>query len=185
MIATKNTIGIDTGMKFESFSVLILAFSLAVFVFSACSGVSEAAPLPPDQTTQNEPNKTQDGETDAIINKIFLTINGRKIAVKLEENAATAALIELLKQDDIIYTASDYGGFEKVGNLGHALPRTDTQMTAEAGDIMLYLGNQIVLFYGSNSWSYTKLGEIQGISEEEWKAVLTGSDSIRVEIGLQ
>ncbi len=123
-------------------------------------------------------------EEEEMKDEIFLFINDHKISVKLEQNAAVEALIELLKEGDITYTASDYGGFEKVGNLGHTLPRSDTQMTTEAGDVILYSGNQIVLFYGSNSWSYTKLGHIQGLSAEEWKEILTESNQITVKISL-
>lgn len=120
-----------------------------------------------------------------IADEIFLTIGNRKISVKLEKNPAATALTELLKESDITYTASEYGGFEVVGSLGRTLPRSDTQIETEAGDVVLYSGNQIVLFYGSNSWSYTRLGKIQGLSAGELKSVLTESNPITVKISLQ
>ena len=119
-----------------------------------------------------------------MVDTIYLTIGTHKVTVKLEENVATKALVELLKEGDITYTAHDYGGFEKVGDFGHTLPREDRQMTVGAGDVILYLGNQIVLFYGSNSWSYTKLGKIQGTADEI-KEILTEKSSITVTISLQ
>ena len=77
---------------------------------------------------------------------------------------------------DIVVNAHEYGGFEKVGDLGFSLPREDTNITTSAGDIVLYQGNQISLFYNSNSWSYTKLGKIQNISSNELKNILGNGD---------
>lgn len=122
---------------------------------------------------------------DEITDTIYLTIGSHRIAVKLEKNEATVALAEILKQSDITYTASDYGGFEKVGDLGYTLPRSDKRMTTEVGDVILYSGNQIVLFYGSNSWSYTKLGKMNGYSASELKEILTEFNPVSIKISLQ
>lgn len=120
------------------------------------------------------------------ITKMYITINGNKLEVTLAENVAVDALIEILRQGDITYTANDYGGFEKVGSLGHTLPTNDSQLTTQAGDVILYSGNQIVLFYGSNSWSYTRLGKINGYSTEELRSLLcAGEGSIQVTISLK
>lgn len=70
---------------------------------------------------------------------------------------------------------SDYSGFEKVGSLGRSLTTDNLQTTTSAGDIVLYNGNQIVMFYGSNSWSYTRIGRIEDLSG--WEEAL-GSGSI-------
>ncbi len=149
--------------------VLCLAFAL-----SACG----------ENGTTNGQETTNGNREEQFVDTIYLTIGTHKITVKLEENAAAKALVELLKEGDISYDAHDYGGFEKVGDLGHALPREDQQMTTEAGDMILYSGDQIVLFYGSNSWSYTKLGKMQG-SADEIKEILTENDPITVTIGLR
>ncbi len=153
------------------FTAIMLCLCFALF---ACGGTGKAA-----EETTNE--NDEEGE---FMDTIYLTIGTHKIAVKLEENVATKALVELLKEGDLSYTAHDYGGFEKVGSLGHALPHEDRQMTTEAGDVILYSGDQIVLFYGSNSWSYTKIGKIQG-SASEIKEILTESNPITVTIGLR
>ena len=71
---------------------------------------------------------------------------------------------------------SMYGGFEQVGSLGSTLPRDDKKITTEAGDIVLYSGNQIVVFYGSNSWAYTKLGKITDKTASEMKELLENGD---------
>ena len=117
--------------------------------------------------------------------QIQITISGETLPVSIENNAATKALVEALEKASITYTASDYGGFEKVGALGRSLPTSNTQMTTQAGDVILYNGNQIVLFYGSNSWSYTRLGKIKYSSLEELKSFLkAGEGDISVTLSL-
>ena len=71
---------------------------------------------------------------------------------------------------------SMYGGFEQVGEIGTSLPRNDVQTTTSAGDIVLYSGNQIVIFYGNNSWAYTRLGHITDLSEEKLTELLGDHD---------
>ena len=105
--------------------------------------------------------------------------------VTLAQNSSVDALVELLKQGDITYTANDYGGFEKVGGLGHTLPTNHVQTVTEPGDIVLYQTNQIVMFYGSNSWSYTRLGKLNYSSQSELESFLcAGSGSVQVTISL-
>ena len=117
---------------------------------------------------------------------MYLTINGNKLKVTLEKNSSVDALVKLLEQGDITYTANDYGGFEKVGALGHTLPTNNSQITTSAGDVILYSGNQIVLFYGSNSWSYTRLGRIEGYSDSQLRTLLgAGQGQIQVVISLK
>ena len=117
---------------------------------------------------------------------MYLTINGNKVEVTLEDNASTNALVEILKKGDIVYTADDYGGFEKVGALGHTLPTSDTELTTQAGDVILYLGSNIVLFYGSNSWEYTRLGRMEGYSVSELRDFLcAGEGPVQVTISLE
>ena len=114
---------------------------------------------------------------------IKIKVNSNVLEVKLEDNEATKSLVERLKNGDISVNANEYGGFEKVGNLGFSLPRNDKNITTSAGDIVLYQGNQISLFYNSNSWSYTKLGKVQNISSRELKDIL-GSGNVTLVISL-
>ncbi len=111
------------------------------------------------------------------IDMIKIKVNSNVLEVKLEDNEATRSLVEKLKNGDISVNANEYGGFEKVGNLGFSLPRNDESITTSAGDIVLYQGNQISLFYNSNSWSYTKLGKVQNVSGAELKNIL-GSGNV-------
>ena len=103
---------------------------------------------------------------------INLKIWDKSFEVTLEDNTATKALLEKLKEWDIVVNAQEYWWFEKVWNLGFDLPRADKQITTEPGDLVLYQWNQISLFYESNSWSYTKLWKVQMISKDGLKEIL-------------
>jgi len=118
------------------------------------------------------------------IDMIKIKVNNELLEVKLEDNDATKKLVERLKNGDIAIEAKDYGGFEKVGNLGFSLPRSDKKITTSPGDIVLYQGNQLSVFYNSNSWSYTKIGKIQNISLSKLKNIL-GSDDITLILSLE
>ena len=102
--------------------------------------------------------------------------------MKLEDNSAAKALMDKLKMGDVTIHAEDYGGFEKVGDLGFSLPRSDKYITTSAGDIVLYDGDEISLFYNSNSWSYTKLGKVQNI--KDLKKIL-GTGDVKLVLSLK
>lgn len=92
----------------------------------------------------------------------------------LEDNAAVAALIEQMQASPLVIPMRDYSGFEKVGDLGVTLPSSNSQTTTQSGDIVLYNGSQLVIFYGSNSWSYTRIGQIDNLSG--WAEALGDGD---------
>ena len=126
-------------------------------------------------------NKSEDTMPD----EIKITVSGKSIPVKIEDNDATKALVSALREASITYEAHDYGGFEKVGGLGRSLPCRDSQITAQPGDVILYSGNQIVLFYGSNAWSYTRIGKMQYGTLDELKDFLqSGRGNITVTLSL-
>ncbi len=102
------------------------------------------------------------------------------VPVIWESNASVAALRETVARAPIVVRASKYGGFEQVGALGRSLPTDDLHTTTKPGDIMLYSGNQLVVFFGSNSWSYTPLGRVD-LPSKELAALL---NKARVEITL-
>ena len=92
-------------------------------------------------------------------------------------------LLEKLEIEDITINMKDYANFEKVGSLGFNLTRNDKQITTEAGDLILYQGNQFVIYYDTNSWNFTKLGHIDNITQEELKQIL-GQDNVTVTLSL-
>ncbi len=106
------------------------------------------------------------------MSEIIIKVNGTKLHVELENNSSAVAFANKLKDGDITVNADDYGNFEKVGNLGFSLPTNDTRITTEAGDLILYQGNQITLYYDTNTWSFTKLGKVQEVSKSELKSIL-------------
>ena len=143
---------------------------------------------PREENNEGKENNGNDssGETDTTMPEtIKITVSGKALPVKIEENEATKALVAALREASITYEAHDYGGFEKVGPLGLTLPANNSQITTQPGDVILYSSNQIVLFYGSNTWSYTRLGKIQYESLDELKSFLkAGEGNISVTLSL-
>ena len=99
-----------------------------------------------------------------------------KLTATLADNSSARAFYELLEKGPVTIKMSDYGNFEKVGPLGTSLPRNDTQITTSAGDIILYQGNQITIYYDTNSWSFTRLGKVDGVTQTELKKILGKGD---------
>ena len=116
--------------------------------------------------------------------KLYLKVNNEILTVKLENNSSVDELLEKLKEQDITINMQDYANFEKVGSLGFNLTRNDRQITTEAGDIILYQGNQFVIYYDTNSWNFTKLGYIDNINQEDLKQIL-GRGNVTVVLSLE
>ena len=121
---------------------------------------------------------------DSMDDLVKVKINDEVFDVKLENNSATQELVEELKKGNVTVNASEYGGFEKVGELGFSLPTNDENIGTNPGDIVLYQGDKISLFYGSHSWSYTKLGKIDNVDSNKLKEVL-GSGDVTLEFSLK
>ena len=98
------------------------------------------------------------------------------IAATLADNSSAVAFYELLQKGDVTVKMHDYGNFEKVGSLPKSLPRNDKQITTEPGDIILYQGNQITIYYDVNRWNFTKLGKVEGKNQEDLKQSLGKGD---------
>ena len=126
-----------------------------------------------------QPESSSDGSDktpDERKEYLTLKIADRIVEVDWEENESVEALKDICREKPITIQMSMYGGFEQVGSIGTNLPRNDVQITTQAGDIVLYSGSNLVVFYGSNSWAYTKLGRIPGLSETELKELLGNGD---------
>ena len=116
------------------------------------------------------------GKEESGMDQISLTLAGQPVVVEWENNPSAEALRDLLRSGPLTVELSRYGGFEQVGSLGTSLPRDDVQTTTAPGDIVLYSGSNMVIFYGSNSWAYTRLGHITEKSRAELEALLGGGD---------
>lgn len=179
-------------MKTHSLAVICLLLGT---VLSGCAS-ENAAPVQAEQTAaaeesaaSSEPetisvsipaeeSTTSREETTEMKDTIQLLIGETEVPVTWEENASVEALKALRP---LTIQMSMYGGFEQVGRIGQSIVSDDEEITTDAGDIVLYSGNQIVIFYGSNSWAYTRLGHVN-LSRKEMQELLGGGD---VEITLK
>ena len=163
-------------MKWHIPFVLLLA---VVLCLSGCAGRPDLPTESPASATEDTlqaaeseksikmtTEETTMPEIDITEPMLLLTIDGTAVDIQWENNAAVAELYALA-QNAITVNTSAYGGFEQVGSLPQSFSRSDVQMTTQPGDIVLYSGNQLVIFFGSNLWSYTRLGQIEGLSTNE------------------
>ena len=155
---------------------LIILVLLSCTILSGCGTTVKEEGKPVDQTTEKMEtiavNENLTGQENEII--MVMTINDTKVDVTWENNASVKELEELAA-DGLTISMSMYGGFEQVGPIGKSITRDDKQTTTSAGDIVLYSGNQLVVFYGSNSWAYTKIGKIN-LTEKELTNLLSNGD---------
>lgn len=160
---------------------VLLSLGLLVLMLTACGKNSTDAVdsgKPGNAATPTEvPTDNEKGEDINMDGKMKVQIGSYTFTATLEDNAAVGELVEMMKQAPVVLNLDDYSGFEKVGPLGKSLTRSDKQTTTEKGDIVLYSGSNIVIFYGSNSWSYTRLGKIDDLTD--WDKAL-GSGSVTV-----
>lgn len=152
--------------------ILFMVFVL-VMNFTACENEAKSSDSEPSSVERKETEEV--GDMTAM--KMRVTIGEQSFTATLENNDATHELVKMMEKAPISIEMDDYSGFEKVGPLGKRLPIDNRQMTTQAGDIVLYSGNQIVMFYGSNSWDYTKIGRIDDLSG--WEDAL-GAGSVTV-----
>jgi hypothetical protein len=117
-------------------------------------------------------------------NLIRITANGRKLTAELADNSSADALAEMLKEGPVTVEMSDYANMEKVGSLGRRLPSNNKTITTSAGDLILYQGDQFVIYYAPNHWNFTRLGKIRDVSSKELKAIL-GSGDVSVTLSLE
>ncbi len=150
-------------------SIAVLLVLSLLFIMSACSSKQ-----PAEQTIQTEKSsepttglaEQQKEEEPMKQAQFYITAKSTTFTANFADNGSADAFRNLLSEGDLTINMSDYGGFEKVGSIGTSLPRKDTQISTTTGDVVLYQGNQIVIFYGTNSWSYSRLGKIEGATAE-------------------
>ena len=159
-------------VRIKLMPVVMISLLLAC-VLTACLTACGSAPAP-EEIDGNEPDNVETTESKDMTD-LKMEIDGTEVAVVWEENESVAALKEMALDAPVTVEMSMYGGFEQVGSLGTALPRDDKQTRTSAGDIVLYSGDQIVVFYGSNTWAYTRLGRVD-LSAKEMSELLGSSD---------
>ncbi len=182
----------ENSMKLKK-CIMILAGIMLIFSLSACSLDKQNEPASNAETGSESSAKNDTEQSDDIVpetdmpetqdetltdagKNLHLSIGETKVDVIWENNAAVAALSEMAAEDSLVIEMSMYGGFEQVGELGKTLPRNDERITAEAGDILLYSGSRIVVFYGTNVWGYTRLGRIMDKTPYELADLLGNGD---------
>lgn len=137
-----------------------------------------------DSNQQNNDESTADSNNDnERSNTMNITINGTALTATMEDNSSSQALLGMLQSGPLTIDMHDYAGMEKVGTLDTTLPTNDQQITTEPGDIILYQGNQITIYYGNSQWSLTKLGHIDNVTAEELRQLL-GSENVTVTLSV-
>jgi len=165
--------------------VVLFVFTVIFFAKTACS--EEIYKTNAVIKTENDTvilNDTSESTTvKQNLNSMDIKIGNKILTATLVDNSSVKALKEALSKAPITIEMHDYGNMEKVGSLGQNFPRNDESITTEAGDIILYQGNSLVIYYAPNSWSFTRIGKINNISPKELKDIL-GKGNVIVTLSL-
>ena len=117
--------------------------------------------------------------------KLYLTIGGVTKTATLVNNTSTVALIAQLQKGNIAYDAHDYGNFEKVGALGYTFPENNEQITTVPGDLILYQGSNLCIYYDTNSWNFTRIGKLDNMTQADIKKwVNAGGNNVTVTLSI-
>ena len=164
----------------KRFTTLLLACLFSVALFS-CEKIEpiETPESQKEEEKQPEDNNNNSNNNDQTTTMVMnITAGGKTITATLADNDTARELADKLKTGSVAVRMKA-NGFEHYGPLGFSLTSHNQQITAVSGDIMLYNSNNICVFYGNNSWSYTPLGKVDSLSAEELKAFFgTGDISV-------
>ena len=162
---------------------LLLVLLLILLSFqTACAADENTSGSGAGTVTITEPEETEEEKEETTM--IYAKIGDSVLEILLEENSSAEAFIALLQAGDLTVAMHDYGNFEKVGPLGTSLPTNDQRITTKPGDLILYQGNQITIYYDKNTWSFTRLGQVQGLTQTELKEIL-GTGNVDVTFSLK
>ena len=142
---------------------------IALFFLVACSDAASHSTQPETQTPKSSANSS--AQTEALV-KLKIHVNDTTFTATLEENSSAKAFAEFLAQGDMTLDMRDYGSFEKVADLPRSFPRTDKQIDTDAGDIILYQGTSITIYYDKNSWNFTRLARIDNVNKKRLQQIL-------------
>lgn len=158
---------------------------LAVLGLSACgtgeSPTGSTPPPPQSVVSQPESSQPQNESSDQEGAMLKITVGDQELLATFADNSSAEEFRELLSQGPVTISMEDYGGFEKVGPLGTTLTRNDTRITTQPGDVILYQGNQITIYYGTNTWNFTRLAKINDSTDLQAKL---GTGTVQVTFSL-
>ncbi len=117
-----------------------------------------------------------ENEEDVEMSVFYIEAGGTVFTAEFADNTSADAFRELLAEGSLTIEMSDYGNFEKVGGIGTSLPQNNESITTEPGDIILYQGSSITIYYDTNSWSFTRLGKINDVTRDELLDALGDGD---------
>lgn len=140
-------------------------------LFAACSSDAASNPTQADSKTTSAQVEKTPATTETSM-KLKIRVNDTTFTATLAENSSAKAFAEFLTQGDLTLDMHDYGNFEKVADLPQSFPRNDTQIDTDAGDIILYQGKSITIYYDKNSWNFTRLGKIDNVNKTRLKQIL-------------
>ena len=148
--------------------VIFLAAAMLLLAGCGAKDTSSALTVQTVQQKADETTKMTQETEEAVKDKkakLKIEVNGYTLTAELADSSAAQELSDLIREEPLTLKLKEYGSFEKVGALPQSLSADDMRVTAEPGDIMLYQGDQITIFYGTNTWSYTPLGRIENAEE--------------------
>ena len=150
--------------KKKAIMLIVVGVMVAVGIFLLLMWLHKPEPelVPEEPITKREES----------VGNISLNVNGRDLKIRLSGNSSAKALYERLADETVTVIAEDYGGFEKVGELGFSLPENNEEITTKVGDLILYQGNKLSLYYGANTYELTRLGEVEYAMQPELKDIL-------------
>lgn len=141
--------------------ILVIMTALAALMFTGCGSC-----------------QTEAADAAKELPAVYAHVNGHTLTILPAANSSAAAFVELLKKSDVTVKMHDYGGFEKVGPLGAELPQNNEQITTEPGDVILYQGDKITIYYDKNSWNFTRLGKVRDVSQSRLRDILGSGDAV-------
>ena len=150
-----------------------ILYIVILLLFAACSSdaASSVKPTQPESQTSKSSASSTSKVGEAPV-KLKIHVNDTIFTATLEENSSAKAFAEFLTQGDMTLDMHDYGSFEKVADLPRSFPRNDKQIDTDAGDIILYQGNTITIYYDKNSWNFTRLARIDNVNKKRLQQIL-------------
>ena len=159
---------------------------LASIALLSCEKIEPLEILQPKQEEEKNNQNNNGNPSNEMATTLYLTIGGVTKSATLVSNSSTEALVTQLQEGDITYEAHDYGDFEKVGALGYTFPQNNEQIKTGPGDLILYQGSNLCIYYDTNSWNFTRIGKLDNVTQADIKAwVKAGENNVNVTLSLK